>query len=182
MITVTTILLWVAGIGLVVSMFFYTFFPRQTKNMWIRVTKRKRYVVCHLRYSNTEFEDSFNVVPEPDGLTEVKKYSYNLNPKYAIMVWKNRLHYVLHEKNCIPFHFAVDDKAEILFQAMEIQTALNNDVTEYLFTKRKEILILGLFVVAIVAVLGVIFSVIRMNELIEKTNLIGSMLSEHIGE
>jgi len=182
MITVTTILLGAAGVMTMVSMFFYTFFPRQTRNFWIRVTKRKRYVVCHLRYSNTEFEDSFNVVPESDGLTEVKKNSYNLNPKYAIMVWKNRLHYVLHEKNCIPFHFAVDDKAEILFQAMEIQTALNNDVTEYLFTKRKELLILGLFIVAIVATIALCYSVIRMNELIETTDLIGSMLSEHIGE
>ena len=182
MITVTTILLWVAGIGIVVSMFFYTFFPRQTKNFWTRVTKRKRFVVCHMRYANTQYEDEYVVVPESDFLTEVKKYSYDLNPKYAIGYWKKRLHFVLDENNTIPLHFTKDNNEEILFQAMEIQTAMNNDVTEYLFTKRREILILGLFVVAIIAVLGVIFSVIRMNELIEKTNMIGSMLSEHIGE
>lgn len=163
-------------VGLVV-MLAYTFFPRQTKNFFTRMTKRKRFVVCHMRYTNTTFEDEFVVVPESDYLTEVKKFSYDLNPKYAIGYWKKRLHFVLDENNTIPKHFIKDDNEEVVFQAMEIQNALNNNVTEYLFTKRKEILIMGLFIIAIAATIAIVYSIIRINELVEKVDLIGEMIS-----
>lgn len=171
------------GIGIVLFfvMMAYTFFPRQTKNLFVKITKRKRFVVCHMRYANTQYEDEFIVVPESDFLTEVKKFSYDLNPKYAIGYWKKRLHFVLDESNTIPKHFEKDNNDEIVFQAMEIQNALNNNVTEYLFTKRKEILILGLFAIAIIATVALIYSVVRMNEVIEKVNMIGEMVSVQAG-
>lgn len=162
-------------IGIIV-MAFYTFFPRQTKNLLVRITKRKRYVVCHMRYANTKFEDEFNVVPEADYLTRVGKLFYDLNPVYAIMFWKKRLHYILDENNVIPLHLSKDTNEDVIFQAKEVQNAMNNNVTEYLFTKRKDILIIGLFIVAIVAVIAMIYSIVRMNELLEKINLIGSMI------
>jgi len=169
------------GIIAFVVMLSYLFFPRQTKNFYVRVTKRKRFVVCHMRYANTKFEDEFSVVPESDFITKVKSFSYDLNPKYSIGFWKKRLHFVLDENNSIPLHFVKDNNEEIMFQAMEIQNALNNNVTEYLFTKRKEILIMGLFVVAILAVISLIYSIVRMNELLEKINIIGDMLNAQAG-
>ena len=172
-----SIMVWTFGIIAFVVMLSYTFFPRQTKNFYVRVTKRKRYVVCHMKYANTKYEDTFNVVPESDFITKVRNFSYDLNPKYAVLFWKKRLHFVLDENNSIPLHFTVDNKEEIMFQAMEIQNALNNNVTEYLFTKRKEILIMGLFLVAIASTLAVIYSIIRINELTDKINIIGNMLN-----
>ncbi len=169
------------GVVALVVMLAYTFFPRQTKNLFVKLTKRKRFVVCHMHYANTQYEDEFIIVPESDFLTEVKKFSYDLNPKYAIGHWKKRLHFVLDENNTIPLHFTQDNNEEIIFQAMEIQNALNNNVTEYLFTKRKEILILGLFAVAIIAIIALIYSIVRMNEVIEKVNLIGEMITVQQG-
>lgn len=172
----------IIGILAFIVMLSYTFFPRQTKNLFVRITKKKRFVVCHMRYANTKFEDEFVVVPEPDFVTKVGKLSYDLNPKYSVGFWKKRLHFVLDENNSIPLHFVKDDNEEIIFQAMEIQNALNNNVTEYLFTKRKELLIIGLFIVAIVAVVALAYSVIRMNELLEKMNMIGNMLNSQVVE
>ncbi len=170
------------GIIALVVMLSYTFFPRQTKNFYVRVTKRKRFVVCHMKYANTKYEDEFAVVPESDFITQVRNFSYDLNPKYSIGYWKKRLHFVLDENNSVPLHFEKDDNEEIMFQAMEIQNALNNNVTEYLFTKRKEILIIGLFIVAIVATIALIYSIVRMNELVEKVNIIGGMLDTMVAQ
>jgi hypothetical protein len=170
------------GVIAFVVMLSYLFFPRQAKNFYVRVTKRKRFVVCHMRYANTKYEDEFIIVPESDFITKVKSFSYDLNPKYSIGFWKKRLHFVLDENNSIPLHFTKDNNEEIMYQAMEIQNALNNNVTEYLFTKRKEILIMGLFIVAIVAVIALIYSIMRMNELLEKINLIGDMLNSQVAQ
>jgi len=170
------------GFGIIafVVMLSYLFFPRQTKNLYIRVTKKKQFVVCHMRYANTKYEDEIVVVPESDFITKVKAFSYDLNPKYSIGFWKKRLHFVLDENNMVPLHFEKDNNEEIMFQAMEVQNALNNNVTEYLFTKRKEILIIGLFIVAIVAVIALIYSIVRMNELLEKVNMIGDMVNSQV--
>lgn len=175
-----TIIVWIIGIVAFILVLANLFFPRQTLNLYIRMTKRKRFVVCHMRYANTKFEDEFAVVPESDFITKVKSFSYDLNPKYSIGFWKKRLHFVLDENNSIPKHFEKDNNEEIMFQAMEIQNALNNNVTEYLFTKRKELLIIGLFIVAIVATLALIYSIVRMNELLEKINFIGDMLHSQV--
>lgn len=172
-----TVLAGTFGIIAFVVMLSYTFFPRQTKNLYVRVTKRKRFVVCHMRYANTKYEDEFAVVPESDFETQVRNFSYDLNPKYSIGFWKKRLHFVLDENNNIPLHFEKDSKAEIIFQAKEIQNSLNNNVTEYLFTKKRDILILGLFIVAIVATIALIYSIVRMNELLEKVQIIGDMIN-----
>ncbi len=172
-----TILAGTFGIIAFIVMLSYTFFPRQTKNFYVRITKSKRFVVCHMKYANTKYEDEFAVVPESDFLTKVKSFSYDLNPKYAIGYWKKRLHFVLDENNSIPLHFEKDNKEEIMFQAMEIQNSLNNNVTEYLFTKKRDILIMGLFIVAIVATIALIYSIVRMNELLEKIQIIWDMVN-----
>lgn len=156
----------------------YTLFNRTTKNFLVKILKQKRYVVCHLRYANTQHIDIFNVVPESDFLTKVKSFSYLLDPKYAVLTWKKRLHFVLDENNSIPVHFEKDKDEDILFQAMEIQTSLDNNVTEYLFTKRKEILIIGLFIVAVVSILASMYCIIQLGSIVDKVNTIGSMVED----
>ena len=144
----------------------YGAFPRQTMNAFMKIIPawRKRYVVCHVRYSGG-LSEVFKVVPNLTGLTKVGKYSYQLEEKYAIMKFNNRIHYILDEVNAIPRTLTDISKDDVIFQAAEIQTALNNSVMDYLFSRKKEILIIGLFIVAIISIFAIVYNIIQINDL-----------------
>lgn len=158
------ILLFIAG-SITLS---YIFFTRQTTNFFMKILPKlkKRYVVCHLRYQ-AGLEDVYNVVPNPQGLTRVGTYSYDLADKYIALFYKKRAHFILQECDAIPKNFEQITNNSIIFQAAEIQTALNNTVMEYLFSKKKELLILGLFIVAIAAILCIIYNIYQISQIKE---------------
>ena len=152
--TTVLILLVIFSIGI----FAYAMFPRKTKNFlaeWIPAWK-KRYVVCHVRYPTGQ-SDAWKVVPNQQGLTQVGKYSYNLSDTYAIMRYNNRLHFLLDESDTIPRTMKERTKEDIIFQAAEIQTALNNTVMDYLFSRKKELLIMGLFGLGILCLIALVY-------------------------
>ena len=146
----------------------YILFTRQMTNLAMRVLPKlkKRYVVCHLRYQ-AGLEDIYNVIPNPQGLTKVGSYSYELGDKYVALSFNKRKHYVLQENDTIPKTFEGQTDESIIFQAAEIQTALNNTVMEYLFSKKKDILILGLFIIAVAAILCIIYNIYEIAKLKE---------------
>jgi hypothetical protein len=76
-----------------------------------------------------------------------------------------RNHFVLNESDSIPKSFEKYDKQAVIFQSAEIQTALDNNVMEYLFSKKKELLIIGLFIIATISMLALIYNIIALNEL-----------------
>ena len=143
----------------------YIFFTRQTTNFFMKILGkyRKRYVVCHMRYDSGKQED-FLVIPNLQGLTKVGEYLYDLSDKYILLKIKNRKHFLLDENNVIPRYFdEIESKETILFQASEIKTAFVNTVMEYLFSKKKEILIYGLFIVAIAAILTSVYVIYELS-------------------
>lgn len=144
----------------------FVLFKRKTMNLLMTFIPawNKRYVVCHVIYQ-AGLKDVFNVIPNQSGLTLVGKYSYLLEEKYIALIYKKRAHYVLDEADSIPKTFNAHDKDAIIFQAAEIQTALDNNVMEYLFSKKKELLIIGLFIIATISMLALIYNIIALNEL-----------------
>jgi len=118
-ITVLILLIFGCIIGLS-----FVFFTRQTKNFFIALLPKykKRYVVCHMVYQNG-MEDVYNVVPNPDGLTKVGDFSYQLIDKYITLHHKKMAHFVLNENNAIPRHFERQTNESIIFQYM----VMNND-------------------------------------------------------
>ena len=160
------ITLLVLGLPIALLAFAYVVFPRKTKNFFMDVLPawKKRYVICHLTYQ-AGLVDVFYVIPNKLGLTTVGKMEYMLNEKYSALVFNKRVHYVLNETDAIPKTFIEHTKEEVIFQAAEIKTALENNVMEYLFSKKKELLIIGLFIIAILATLAIVYNIINVNEL-----------------
>lgn len=144
----------------------YLFFTRQTKNFFISIISkyRKRYVICHVRYENNR-EDVYKIVPNPSGLTQVGNYHYELLGKYVAMYWNNRAHYILDEKDSIPRNFDKQTKENIIFQSAEIQASFDNSVMEYLFSKKKELLIQGLFILGIISTIAIIYNIYELQNI-----------------
>lgn len=162
------IMLYVLAIPFILFGIGYGLFPKQTKNLLMKLIPawKKRYVICHMRYQGG-LSEVFYVIPNLQGLTQVGKYSYQLIDKYSCFTWNNRLHFVLDENDAIPRNFEIQTKESVIFQSAEIQTALNNSVMDYLFSRKKEMLIIGLFIVAIIAILAIVYNIIQTNELKE---------------
>lgn len=141
----------------------YSIFPRQYSNLMNRLilSRRKRYVICHVRYASG-LQDVYHIVPNPQGLTKVGEYSYDLNEKYSVFSHNKRQHYVVDENDTIPRNFEIQTKERIIFQASEIQTALNNTVMDYLFSRKKELLIIGLFILSIVSMLAILYNIYEL--------------------
>lgn len=157
-----TIIILIAPI--IIGVIAYGLFPRITKNVLCKFIPawNKRYVVCHMTYQ-AGMRNVFHIIPNHSGLTQVGKYSYNLSEKYAVLVHAKRFHFILDENDVIPRNFEPQTKDTITYQAAEIQTALDNNVMEYLFSKKKELLIFGLFILGIISVLAIVYNIYELN-------------------
>ena len=160
-----TIMLYVLALPFVLGGIAFGLFPRKTKNILMRLIPawNKRYVICHVKFTGGMSED-YLVVPNLQGLTAVGKYMYQLTDKYICLTWKKRNHFILDEADSIPRNFEIQTKDSIIFQAAEIQTALNNSVMEYLFSRKKEIIIICLFILVIIAIFAIVYNVTQLNE------------------
>jgi hypothetical protein len=161
-----TIMLMVMFLPIFILVVAFVLFKRKTMNLLMQYIPawNKRYVICHMTYQAGLCE-VFRVIPNQAGLTQVGKYSYLLEEKYVALTFAKRHHYVLDEANSIPKSFESYSKESVLFQAAEIQTALDNNVMEYLFSKKKELLIIGLYIIATISMFAMIYNVIALNEL-----------------
>jgi len=145
---------------------------RQGKNIVQTILFNRKYVVCHLQNPNTGFEEVWRVVPPADAITLVGKHHYNLNPKYAIMAWKNRLHFRLSEGDATPEYVGrtYTDTQEILTQVDEIDTAVNTRAYKIIYGKKMDITLIlcaiALFISLIVAIYG-IYTISQISPLIE---------------
>jgi len=173
----TTIIILVLLFFIAILGIAFLFFTRQTKNFFITTLGkyRKRYVICHMRYQGG-LEDLFKVVPNPKSLTKVGNYSYDLSDKYSALVHNKRKHFILQENNIIPLNFTVIADKDLIFQAAEIQTALDNTVMEYLFSKRKELMMMIALIIAVIAVLAIIYNIYELEMLNEKIISIPKMV------
>lgn len=149
----------------------FLFLTRPGKNIVTAFLFNKRYVICHLNNKNTGYEEIWKVVPKPDFMTTVGKYDYNLNPNYAILSWKKRLHFKLNEADVIPEYPArKDTKEEVLIQVSEVKTALHNNAYKIIYGKNKDIALIlcaiALFISIIVA-LYAIYTIGTISPMIE---------------
>ena len=149
--------------GIVIS---FVLFKRKTMNFLRMIIPKwnKRYVICHLRFQ-AGLEEIHNVIPNQQGLTKVGEYAYLLSEKYIILTHNKRVHYILNEADAIPAICAATKKEDIIFQAAEIQTALDNNVMEYLFSQKKDLLIWGLFILIFIAIAAIGYNIVTLGEL-----------------
>ena len=152
-------------IGIIFTLFItaliYILFPRQTRNFIVAIRKRKKYVVCHLKRCNTDFIDIYNVVPESDKLTHIDNFDYNLHPKYSVLKYKGRLHFLLNEENSIP---ATTIQPDLVFASHEIRDGLNNKVVSELFTRKKDIMLLIMMGLSGVMIIVMLYTVSVLNK------------------
>lgn len=153
----------------------FVFFTRQTKNFFISILGkyRKRYVICHMRYQNG-MEDIYNVVPNPDGLTKVGNYSYQLIDKYVTLYHKKRAHFVLNENDAIPRHFERQTNESIIFQASEVQTALDNEVMAFLFSKKKDVMMIIVIFLVILSIATMAYTISEIDKLMNMASNLSS--------
>lgn len=149
----------------------FLFLTRPGKNIVTTYLFNKKYVICHLNNKNTGYEEIWKVVPKPDFMTTVGTYDYNLNPNYAIMSWKKRLHFMLNEADAIPeYPKRKDTKEEVLIQVSEVKTALHNNAYKIIYGKNKDIALIlcavALFISIIVA-LYAIYTIGTISPMIE---------------
>lgn len=152
-------------LGIVIAVLVFLF-PRQSKNTFYSIfgKYRKRYVICHMKYSSG-LEEIFNIIPNLKGLTQVGNYSYMLEEKYALMRWKGRLHFLLDEADSVPKHIEPSSKDDIIYQSAVIQSSIDTSVMDFLFAKKKEILINILIILVIVCILVIIYNIYSIREL-----------------
>lgn len=151
---------------LIVGVVMFLAFTRVGKNLITRMFDGKKYVICHIKRASTDFEEIYNIVPKPDYYTTVGKYDYNLNPKYALMRWKGRLHFQLNEADAIPVYLnRTEDKAEVLQQVQEIKTALHNKAYNFLYGKAPNIALIIACVACAIAILVAIYGIYEIQKI-----------------
>jgi len=156
---------------LIASVGVFLTLTRRGKNLIKTMFFNRKYVVCHLQNKNTGFEEVWKVVPNPDFITTVGKFDYNLNPNYAIMSWKKRLHFKLNEADVIPeYPKRTDTNEEVLIQVSEIKTALHNNAYKIIYGKKMDIALIvcgiALFLSLIVAIYA-IYTIGTISPLVE---------------
>lgn len=152
-------------------------FTRKGKNLVTKIVYTKRYVICHLSNPNTEFVDDWYVVPRPDFYTKVGKYLYNLNPDYATRKEKGRLHFDLDVNDAIPIYpKRTNSDEEIIQQVIEVQTAIDNNVKDFLYRKQQNIALIIAFVALAIAILIALYAVYT----IQTNNAILDQLKEQL--
>ena len=156
---------------IIASIGIFLFLTRQGKNLVKTILFNRKYVVCHLQNKNTGFEEVWRVVPTTDYITQVGKHNYNLNPDYAILSWKKRLHFILNEGDVIPEYLKrTGSNEEILIQVDEIDTAINTRAYKIIYGKKMDIALIvcgvALFLSLIIAVYA-IYTVGKVTPLIE---------------
>lgn len=140
------------------------FFTRWGKNRIAELAFRKKYVICHLKNENTGFEEIWKVVPPTDKMTLIGKHYYNLDPKYAMMRWKGRLHFQINEKDVIPEYInRTDSKEEILIQVGETDTAINTRAYKIIYGKEKNIALILCAVAFLIAILIAVYAIYKIN-------------------
>lgn len=145
----------------------YIAFPRQCKNVLVRILKRKDFVVVLMKKANSDVIEKWLVVPPHDKMTKIKKGLYNLNATFKAGSRAGKDYFLCDENDSIPrlpekgsheeiiFEFLLNqstshllstpkikfgsyDTKQIIFQAHEMQTTLQNRIAEVLFTKQKD--------------------------------------------
>lgn len=149
--------LFLVTIFLIAGVWFVLAFTRSGKNLVIQYTKNRKYVICHMNSTHTDFVEIFKVVPEKDFLTSVGRGVYNLNPNYSALTWKGRQHFIIDEADVIPkYTKRSGTNEEILIQVKETTTALENRAYTILYGKYKDIAFIlacvGLLIAAVAAI------------------------------
>lgn len=151
----------------VVGATMFLFLMRKGKNILADIIFNKKYVVCHLKNENTGFVEIWKVVPPTDKMTKVGNHYYNLNPNYALLSWKNRLHFQLNRGDVIPRYFErTNSKEEILIQVDEIDTAINTKAYKIIYGKEKNITLLicaAALLLALVTAIYAIYTIDKIN-------------------
>ena len=151
----------------------YIAFPRPFDNLAVSIFRRKSFVVVLFKRANTDFVEKWLVVPPPDKQTRIRKGIYNLAEKYQAGKRKGRAYFLVDEKDNIPRTLnpgSIDERAfqmllnttnspeikfasysndDIVLQAHEVQSTIQNRVAELLFSKKKDMMFLILIALII---------------------------------
>ena len=143
----------------------FLMFTRQGKNIVITYIQNKKYVICHVKKASTGFIDEWKVVPKPDYITKVGSYDYDLNPRYAVLEWKKRLHFMINEGDVIPQYLSrTDSNEEILIQVQEVRTALHNTAYDFLYRKNQNLALLVAFAALFLVLIALVYAVYEIQK------------------
>lgn len=163
---------------IVVASIMFLFMTRPGKNIIAEIAFRKKYVICHLKNEHTGFEEIYKVIPPTDRITLVGKHHYNLNPNYATISWKNRLHFVLNDGDVIPRYLdRVNTNEEIIQQVDETDTAINTRAYKIIYGKQKDIALILCAVALMVALLTAVYAIYSVDKMTTALQIVYSNVS-----
>lgn len=143
-----------------IGMVLFLVFTRKGKNTVTKIVYRKKYVICNLINPSTDFVDEWFVVPRPDFYTKVGKYHYNLNPTYATKKLNGRLVFDIDINDAIPlYQKRKNTEEEIIQQVIELETAIDNNVKEFLYRKQQNMALIIAFVALAIAIVVALYAI-----------------------
>lgn len=155
-IIVVMIIFFITMIGSVL----FLLFTRRGKNIVTKILFSKKYVTCNLINPATDFVDKWYIVPKADFYTKVGKYFYNLNPQYASKKLEGRLVFDLDLNDAIPlYQTRTNSNEEIIQQVIELRTALENNVKEFLFKKQSNLILIAVAVGWLITIIVLVFAI-----------------------
>ena len=161
-----TIIVMVITMFITVGIVLFMAFTRQGKNIYHQIFNSKRYVICHLKTASTDFIHDYRVVPEPTYLTKVRKGTYDLNPIYATLKWRGRLHFNLNENDVIPqYPGRTGSRDEILIQVKEVETALNSSAYDELFKRDRMTALMLAGIALLITILTSIYIIYELSQI-----------------
>lgn len=146
-------------VGMVGTIVFLVF-TRNGKNLVTKIIRNKKYVICNLTNPNTDFIEKWYIVPRPDFYTKVGKYHYNLKPEYATSRENGRLVFNLDKNDAIPLYpNRTGSNEEIIQQVIELETAIDNNVKEFLYKRKDSIVLIIVGVGWLLTLIALIYAI-----------------------
>lgn len=140
-------------------------FRRKIKNTYTAIFDFKKFVVVHVRNPATKFMDTYNVVPNFEGLTSVGEFQYTLRPDNAIMEWKGRLHYLVDKDDTIPKSISERTSKDVLVSVYQVRSALRSKAYDILYGEQKNIALLVCFIALMITIVIAIYALYTINNI-----------------
>ncbi len=166
-------------------------FPRQFHNLYVLLGRnsRKQYVIVYQKAAHTDFYFKWLIVPHPDFITKVGKARHDLHDDMALFKYQGRNYFWTNEADTIPhklsdetmkmphellvtalqagqFSFNIKERTddEILIVADRTNAAFENNVSDALYRKTKNLLLIGFIALLIISLIVIIYNITVIRE------------------
>ena len=161
----------------------FLIFRRQMFNLYHFLFNHKKFVVVHRRNPATMFTQTFLVVPDTEGLTKItdglgKNESYHtLRPEFAVLKWKNRLHFVVDFDDVVPRKIGERTSKDVIIPAKMVRSSLRAKAYDILYGEKRDITLYICMLALLISIAAAIYAVSTINDIkpliqviYEKTN------------